>query len=72
MIFRTCETRRLHFEKEKDAKGSRACYQFQIVYDNGEEVFGVACCANCKNCFIYEKLIEGHWVALRSTDHNVT
>ena len=34
--------------------------QFQVVWaDNGEEVFGVVCCANCKNYFIYKKLIRG-------------
>ena len=48
------------WKKKKDAKGSYAWEQFQVVWDdNGEEVFGVVCCANFKNCFIYKKLIDG-------------
>ena len=46
--------------KKKNAKGSPAWEQFRIVWDeNGEEVFGVACCATCKTCFLYKKLVNG-------------
>ena len=40
-------------KRKKDAKRSHEWDQFRIVWDdNGEEVFGVACCTNCKNCYI--------------------
>ena len=47
-------------KKKKNAKGSRAWEQFRTVCDeNGDEVFGVACCANCKTCLLYKKLVNG-------------
>ena len=48
-------------KKKKNAKGSRAWEQFRIVWDveNGEEVFGSACCTTCKTCLLYKKLVNG-------------
>ena len=47
-------------KRKKNAKGSRAWEQFQTVCDeNGDEVFGVACCANCKTCLLCKKLVNG-------------
>ena len=52
-----CVKRDYYLKRKKDTKGNHAWEQFRV--DNGKEMFGVACCANCKNCFIYKKLIDG-------------
>jgi len=47
-------------KRKKNAKGSHAWEQFQIVLDaNGDKVFGVACCAICETCLLYKKLVNG-------------
>ena len=46
-------------KSKRNTKGSHAWEQFRIVWNkNGEEVFGVACCANCKTCLLYKKLVQ--------------
>ena len=48
-------------KKKKNAKGSRAWYQFRAVLNplNGEEVFGTACCCICKVCILYKRKVSG-------------
>ena len=47
-------------KRKKNTKGSHAWEQFRTVcYENGDEVFGVACCVNCKTCLLYKKLVNG-------------